>query len=105
MAEKPIAEDPDLEEGNHEPDIYDEEGLEELEENDEITELEEGFMEGYEHGDHEALCAECRIELVDKDVIEEEINGEKYMFCSDECASKFEVKKPRKQEKLNKKFK
>ncbi|MBS3174669.1 hypothetical protein J4440_02205 [Candidatus Woesearchaeota archaeon] len=105
MAKKPLDQDPDFEEGNHEPDIYDKEGLEELEENDEITEVEEGFMEGYEHGDKLAVCAECSIELVDKDIIEEEIEGKHYHFCSKECASAFEIGKKRKQGRLNKKYK
>lgn len=105
MAKKPIAQDPDFEEGEHEPDIYDAEGREELEENDEITEREEGFVEGFEEGEHEAKCAECGVVLVDKDVIEEDLNGEHYLFCSEECASAFEVGKKRKQGRLKKEFK
>ena len=105
MEKEPLKQDPDFEERNHEPDIYEEEGLEDLEENDEITETEEGFMEGYEHGPHETKCAQCGVVLVDKDIVEEEINGDKYNFCSEECATAFETGKPRKQGRLNKKFK
>ena len=105
MPKKPLDQDPDFEEGNHEPDIYEEEGQEDLEQNDEITESEEGFMEGYEHGPHEAKCAECGVVLVNQDIVEEEINEDHYHFCSEECAAAFETGKKRKQGRLNKKFK
>jgi len=74
-------------------DIYDEEVREDLEDSDEISEVEEGFVEGYEEGEHEAKCAECKKVLVDEDFIEEEIDGENYRFCSDECVKAFETKK------------
>ena len=105
MTKKPLGEDPDFEEGEHEGDIYDEEGREKLEESDEITELEEGFVEGYEEGEHQAKCAKCGAVLVDGDLIEEEIEGHHYRFCSEECASAFESHRKRKQGKLSKKFK
>lgn len=99
MAKKPIAQDPDFEEGEHEPDIYDAEGREELEENDEITEREEGFVEGFEEGEHEAKCAECGYVLTDENFVEEELDGKHYRFCCDECASAFEVRKKIKKKK------
>lgn len=105
MAKKSIDEDPDFEEGKHEADIYDEEGREELEEADEINELEEGFVEGYEEGEHQAKCAKCGVVLVDDNFVEEELDGKHYRFCSGECASAFETGKKRKQGKLSKKFK
>ena len=105
VSKKPLNQDPDFEEGEHEGDIYDEEGREKLEEADEITEAEEGFMEGYEHGEHEAKCAECGVVLVDKDVVEEDLDGEHYHFCSGECALAFETGKKRKQGRLKKEFK
>ena len=78
---------------NSEDDVYSEKGLEELEESDEINELEEGFMEGYEEGEHQAKCANCKKVLVGEDFIEEELDGENYRFCSEECADGFEVGK------------
>ncbi len=95
MAKEPIKQDPDFEEGKHEGDIYDEEGREELEESDEITEVEEGFVEGYEEGEHQAKCAECKKVLVGENFIEEEIEEHHYRFCSEECASAFEAHKKR----------
>jgi len=103
MSKKPLDQDPDFEEGTHEGDIYDEEGRDELEESDEITELEEGFVEGYEKG--EAKCAGCGVVLVDGSFVEEELDGKYYRFCSAECANAFEVGRKRKQGKLSKKFK
>ncbi len=99
----PVDDDKDFEEGEHEGDIYDGEGRDKLEEGDEITEVEEGFVEGYEKG--EAKCAECGVVLVDKDFVEEELDGKYYRFCSTECASAFESGKKRKQGKLSKKSK
>ncbi len=103
MTKKPLDQDPDFEEGEHEGDIYDEEGREKLEEADEITEVEEGFVEGYEKG--EAKCAECGVVLVDEDFVEEELDGKYHRFCSAECASAFETGKKRKQGRLKKEFK
>lgn len=75
--------------------IYSEEGREELiEEEDEITDLDEGFMKGYDEGEKAAVCANCGHALGDK-FVEEEFNGEVYRFCSDECASEFEERKVR----------
>jgi len=96
MTKEPIKQDPDFEEGKHEGDIYDEEGREELEEADEITAVEEGFVEGYEEGEHQAKCAKCGKVLVGENYVEEELDGLHYRFCSEECATAFEVHKKRK---------
>jgi len=105
MAKEPIKQDPDFEEGDHEGDIYDEEGREELEESDEINEIEEGFVEGYEEGEHQAKCTECKAVLVDDKIIEEELDGHHYRFCSEECADAFETGSKRKQSRVKKQFK
>src|SRR3989338_5942768 len=96
MTKEPIKQDPDFEEGKHEGDIYDEEGREELEEADEITAVEEGFVEGYEEGEHQAKCAKCGKVLVGENYVEEEIEDHHYRFCSEECASAFETHKKKK---------
>ncbi len=82
----------DMEHGDKDEDIYTEEGQEKLVEDDEITMIEEGFMQGYEEGEHLAKCAECKKVLVDEDFIEEELEGRSFRFCSEKCATKFEVK-------------
>ncbi len=76
-----------------EKDIYSDESREELGDGDEIDEVEEGFMKGYSE-DHMAECANCG-KILERDVVEEEIEDETYRFCSERCAKKFE-------EKLNK---
>src|SRR3989338_5135100 len=101
MTKKPLDQDPDFEEGEHEDDIYDEEGRDKLEEADEITELEEGFVEGYEEGEHEAKCAKCGKVLVGENFIEEEIEDHHYRFCSEECASAFEHTKRKREDDKN----
>ncbi len=105
VSKKPLDEDPDFEEGEHEGDIYDKEGREKLEEADEISEVEEGFVEGFEEGEHKAVCAKCGSVLVDDNFVQEEIDDKQYNFCSDDCANAFESGRKRKQGRLNKKFK
>ena len=83
----------EIETGDREEDIYTEEGREVAEDEDVITDAEEGFMEGYEEGSRAARCAKCRA-ILDEDFIEEEIDGEEYRFCSEKCAETF--KKPKK---------
>lgn len=82
------------EEESSEEEIYSEEGREALVDDDEIEPWEEGFMEGAESGGKGAKCRKCGkiLEEMD-DVIEKEIDGEIYRFCSDECVDKFEEKK------------
>ncbi len=79
-----------MDEEDKEIEIYDEEAREDLEENDEIDELEEGFMEGYEN-DSAAECTSCK-KILQEESIEEEMDGELYRFCSEKCASLFEKK-------------
>ncbi len=80
---------PRTEEGK-EQGIYSEEGREELmEDEDEITDLDEGFMQGYEEGEKLSECCNCGKVLKDK-TVEEEIDGELLRFCSSECASAYD---------------
>lgn len=82
----------EIETGDREEDIYTEEGRKVAEDEDMITNEEEGFMEGYEEEDRAAKCAKCR-KILEEDFIEEEIDGDEYRFCSRRCAETF--KKPR----------
>jgi hypothetical protein len=77
-----------MEEGKLDEDIYTEEGSESLEEGDEISEVEEGFMEGYKEDENAAECATCKKVLGDK-FIELEVRGKHYRFCSQKCAEEF----------------
>lgn len=79
-------------EGKRDEDVYDEEGREELEDEDEISPDEEGFMKGYEEDGKMAMCANCRKMFIE-DFIEKEIDGEIYRFCSEKCTEKFKKKK------------
>jgi len=83
----------EIETGDREEDIYTEEGREVAEDEEVITDAEEGFMEGYEEDERAAKCAKCR-KVLDEDFIEEEIDGDEYRFCSERCAETF--KKPKK---------
>ena len=83
----------EMEEGKLEEDVYTKEGSELLESDDEINELEEGFMEGYiQSGDgkdgHVAKCSNCGKIIKDK-FVEMQIKKEIFRFCSTSCADKF----------------
>ncbi len=70
-------------------DYYDQEEDEEMLEDDEMTAAEAGFMEGYENSEL-IKCRNCK-KLCDlENAIEKEIDGETYLFCSEECAEEFE---------------
>ena len=62
----------EIETGDRDEDIYTKEGREVAEDEDIITNEEEGFMEGYEEDDRAAKCAKCR-KILEEDFIEEEI--------------------------------
>ncbi len=70
---------------------YSQDALAEAVEEDEIDDIEEGFMEGYEEGERAAKCALCK-KLLDADFIEEEIEGKVYRFCSETHAEAFSRK-------------
>ena len=92
MPQEPyIQEEEGKEEGELEEDVYTSEGREELVENDEINELEEGFSEGYEHGETEVKCQNCGKILMEH-VVEREFRGQDYFFCSVSCAETYVTK-------------
>ena len=74
-----------------EEDIYSEKGREKLEEAEEISPEEEGFMEGYENVDNIVKCSMCG-KVLSEDFIEEEISGKVHRFCSTGCADKYAEK-------------
>lgn len=84
----------EMEEGKHDEDVYTEEGREKLVEDGEITETEEGFMEGEENRGEETSCAYCgKMISEDKDnIYERKFNGEIKVFCSEEHAEKYAEK-------------
>ena len=69
-------------------DIYSDNFNETLEEEDEITEAEEGFMQGYNEDDLVKECANCQ-NILDENYIEHEFNNKKYGFCSKKCLREF----------------
>jgi len=63
-----------------------------MEEKDEITDVDEGFMKGYEEGEKMAICQNCK-KVLGEEVVEREFEGETYRFCSEQCADKFTQKR------------
>ncbi|MBI2663159.1 hypothetical protein HYX15_01360 [Candidatus Woesearchaeota archaeon] len=91
MDEEDFFEEDIGEDEEEETDVYSEEGREESIEDDEIDEVEEGFMQGYDSGDRLAKCSLCHKPLTD-DFVEEELNDEIYRFCNEEHAEAFKRK-------------
>jgi hypothetical protein len=75
--------------GYRDEDVYTEEGRELAEEEGEITNVEEGFMEGYENKNSPSNCANCKKSL-SEDFVEEEFHGDVLRFCSETCATEYE---------------
>src|SRR3989338_7682784 len=83
----------DIEAGELDDDIYDEEGRDVREEQDEIEPWEEGFMEGASGPGQLAKDALTGEPLMDSDdVFEAEIDGTFYRFANKENAKKFRDK-------------
>lgn len=75
--------------GEAEKDVYEDEDLEELREDDEVDDWEEGFMEGAKGKGGLANCAHCDKPLPAKaKVVEKVIDDERFFFCSPQCAGK-----------------
>ena len=86
----------DMEIGKKDEDVYSEEGREQLIEDGEITNSEDGFMEGAEGRGKKASCSECGA-LISEDEVnihEREIEGEVKWFCSEEHANNYVKKHP-----------
>ena len=79
-----------IETGEKDEDVYNETSSEILEENDEISDLEEGFVEGYQ--EDLSKCALCGKIIKSDEPVELEIKGGHYMFCSSEHAEAFKRK-------------
>jgi len=79
-------------EDNEDVGIYSEEEREELiEDDDEITDIDEGFMKGYNESSDKMQCASCKTSLEGHEIIEKEFNGKNYRFCSHHCLTEFEI--------------
>lgn len=84
--------DEERDEDTEEAGIYSEEEREDLiEDEDEITDIDEGFMKGYNESSSKQKCASCKVKLDGHEVIEKEIKGKTYRFCSHHCLTEFEI--------------
>jgi len=96
MIKEPMVEEDEFEEGKFEEDVYTEKGREELVENDEISDAEEGFVQGFEEEEKLTECANCKKILVTGDFVEKEIDGDIVRFCSGGCAEEYTISKKKK---------
>jgi len=79
--------------GEKEATVYGAVGREKLEEDDEIEEWEEGFMEGAEDDGEQAKCAFCGGVLMRGKTVETKIKGRTIWFDSEKCLEDFKKKK------------
>ena len=70
-------------------DIYSEDDRDKQMEEDEISPAEAGFVEGYEKLRF-AKCKQCEKSVDFSKAFELELMGNDYLFCSEECAERFE---------------
>jgi len=81
-------------EDEYSEDIYDDKGVEDAIDGDEISAEEAGFMEGFNSDAGESKCEECSNVIVDRENFYEiEVDGEKHVFDSIECRDKWLKKK------------
>ncbi len=91
----------EMDEGDVEEEVYSEAAREDMmEDEDEITDLDEGFMKGYDEGAKMAKCPVCN-KVIEKDFVEREIDNETYRFCSEEHAEKFVKKRASSREEID----
>jgi len=80
----------DIELGEKEEQVYDDEARESLLEDDEIEPWEEGFMEGAEMDGQDAKCKKCGGVVTKENAVEKRIAGEVCYFCSNKCLEEYE---------------
>ena len=78
-----------MSQGEKDEEVYDNDGIEAMRDDDEIDDWEAGFMEGAHGKGQKANCAHCDKPLPSKaKVIEKSVDGELMAFCSSGCAGK-----------------
>lgn len=88
-----------------EKDIYDEEGIQEARDDGQISDVEAGFMQGAADAGEGAKCRYCGKILTEADtVMEREKDGERYIFCCDDCAEKYFEKEEKKSKEVFKDY-
>lgn len=85
--------------------IYDEEGIEQLREEGQISDWEAGFMQGAAGEGKGAKCRRCGKIFTDDDtVLERDIDGDRHLFCSDNCVNEFLEKREKESKKIVKDY-
>ncbi|MBI2103231.1 hypothetical protein HYT55_05285 [Candidatus Woesearchaeota archaeon] len=69
---------------------FDEETTEEHKGEEEVDSSEDGFMQGYLDEEEAQECVECGAAVREEKKAVREVDGETYVFCSDNCANEFE---------------
>ena len=89
MEEEEVEEE--MKEGKLEPDVYSKAGRELELEDDEISDVEEGFSSGADDGGSGAKCRKCgKILMGPKSIVEKKISGKWMEFCSNRCVELYE---------------
>ncbi len=82
----------DMDTGEKEADVYSQEGRDDLEDDEEIDTIEQGFMEGASGGGQLGKDALTGESLIGTETVELKIKGKIYRFVNSENADKFKKK-------------
>ena len=63
-----------------------------LEDEDELDDVDEGFMKGYNESEVVVKCKQCK-KIIEGEKIEEMFDDETFSFCSEQCAANYAEKK------------
>lgn len=63
-----------------------------LEDEDELDDVDEGFMKGYNESEVVVKCSQCK-KIIEGEKIEESFDDETFSFCSEQCAAAYAEKK------------
>ena len=96
----------DIDNINEEKDIYDEDGIQKLRDEGQISDWEAGFMQGAAGGGEGAKCRNCgKIFTSDDKIVERKKDDKRYIFCSDKCGQQYFDKQERECEETFKGYK
>ncbi len=81
----------EIDKGDGDAEVYEKEGLDDLEDDDEVDPIEQAFMEGYNDTSGLSKCAHCGKPLDEDKTIEHKIKGKKHWFCSTDCVDEYKI--------------
>ena len=91
-------------ERNENNNIYEEDGIQQLRDEGQLSDWEAGFMQGAAGQGKGAKCRKCGDLFTDNTPLERDIDGERHLFCSNKCAEKFLANQEKKKKSFFKNY-